>query len=555
MPQLSRHDMRTLDAPTTAHSDPLVAAGRVELVTGGRSGEQTLQTCSLLGVRLRAAALVMGLACVAFLVKRFLYDSMQGAVDPDLVFGDRLLLWLHAITTTTLLVAAGLLWDCGQGWSITALRRFELAIFGSTTLFFAATQHYITLFTGRTFGYVDTPTGIWCTLVLVYGLFIPNTWRRAALAEGLFCLTPLVVMGIDAAILGRKLISTDEFAVLALLMTVQFVASVYGTHMIGRLRREVFEAREFGQYRLGQRIGTGGMGEVYLAEHQLLKRRSAIKLIRPNRAADPRSLARFEREVRATATLTHPNTVQIFDYGQAEDGTFYYVMEYLPGMSVFELVDRFGPLPPARIIHLLEQTCDALQEAHAIGLLHRDVKPGNIFAAELGGVHDVAKLLDFGLVKAAAGKEANLELTQDGQITGSPLYMSPEQASEKTEPDARSDVYSLGAVAYFMLVGHPPFQAEKPIQVMLAHMQDPIVPPSQLRAGIPADLEQVVLRALAKHPEERYSSAKDLREALLACQAAGSWTRDDAERWWQERADQVPSAGQLEPESAPLETH
>ena len=164
------------------------------------------------------------------------------------------------------------------------------------------------------------------------------------------------------------------------MMAVQFGAAVYGTHMIGSLRREAYEARQLGQYRLRNRIGAGGMGEVYLAEHQLLKRPCAIKLIRANKATDPRALARFEREVRATATLTHWNIVEIFDYGSTDNGTFYYVMEYLPGLSVLDLVDRYGPLSPERTVHLLEQTCDALREAHSIGLIHRDVKPGNIFA-------------------------------------------------------------------------------------------------------------------------------------------------------------------------------
>ncbi len=190
------------------------------------------------------------------------------------------------------------------------------------------------------------------------------------------------------------------------------------------------------------------MGEVYLAEHQLMKRPCAIKMIRPEMAADAQALARFEREVRATAALSHWNSIDIFDYGHDQEGTFYYVMEYLPGMNLGDIVKQFGPMPASRVIHLLRQTCDALGEAHQVGLIHRDIKPANIFAAERGGHQDVAKLLDFGLVKPIS-KTVNLDLTSDGTVTGSPLYMSPEQAVGD-EPDVRSDIYALGAVAYFL---------------------------------------------------------------------------------------------------------
>ena len=187
-----------------------------------------------------------------------------------------------------------------------------------------------------------------------------------------------------------------------MILLILAVGSAFGARTISRLRRQVAEARQLGQYRLRRRIGAGGMGEVYLAEHQLLKRPCAVKLIRPDDVADPRALERFEREVRLTATLSHPNTVEIYDYGRTEDGTYYYVMEYLPGLSLAELVERHGPLPPGRVVYLLRQVCGALREAHAAGLIHRDIKPSNIFAARRGGMDDVAKLLDFGLVLPAA---------------------------------------------------------------------------------------------------------------------------------------------------------
>ena len=259
----------------------------------------------------------------------------------------------------------------------------------------------------------------------------------------------------------------------ALILLILAVGATYGARTISRLRRQVAEARQLGQYRLRRRIGAGGMGEVYLAEHQLLKRPCAVKLIRPGDAADPRALERFEREVRLTATLSHPNTVEIYDYGRAEDGTYYYVMEYLPGLSLAELVERHGPLPPGRVVYLLRQVCRALREAHAAGLIHRDIKPSNIFAARRGGLDDVAKLLDFGLVRPAAAADA-AHLSGEGQILGTPLFMSPEQATGGRELDERSDIYSLGAVAYYLLTGRPPFDGEGGIGVMIAHARDPV---------------------------------------------------------------------------------
>jgi len=299
------------------------------------------------------------------------------------------------------------------------------------------------------------------------------------------------------------------------------------------LRSQAFEARQLGQYHLRELIGSGGMGEVYLAEHQLMRRPCAIKLIQPGRTGDPRAMARFEREVKTIAQLSHWNSVDIYDYGRADDGTFYYVMEYLPGLSLQQLVDRYGPLPGERAIYLLRQTCDALAEAHQLGLVHRDIKPANLFAAQRGGMYDVAKLLDFGLAKPIIEPDSE-QLSADGVITGSPLYMSPEQALGDTELDARSDIYSLGAVAYFLLTGRPPFPGERAIRVMFAHANQAVVPPSELQPGIPADLEQIVQKCLAKEPDHRYQSASELAEALDRCHDAGRWTRHDALRWWQE---------------------
>src|SRR5262249_8155317 len=252
------------------------------------------------------------------------------------------------------------------------------------------------------------------------------------------------------------------------------------------------------------------MGTVYLAEHVLLRRPCAIKVIRPDQAGDPRTLKRFEREVQAAATLTHWNTVEVFDYGHTEDGTFYYVMEYLPGMDLQEMVGRHGPLPPAAAVHLLRQVCQALREAHGIGLLHRDIKPGNIIACERGKVYDVAKLLDFGLVKTFGPGSGDVRLTREGAVTGSPAFMSPEQAPGRGQLDARSDIYSVARVAYFLLPSNLPFDGESALEMLHAHAYEPLVPGPEFIKAVPADVQLVILRCLEKDPDRRYPDAATL---------------------------------------------
>jgi serine/threonine-protein kinase len=380
-------------------------------------------------------------------------------------------------------------------------------------------------------------------LILTYGLYVPKSWRRTALVVGPLALLPFATLLVlhlrhpeatEWLMEGWRRSETPRYRLFifdALILMILAVGSTFGARTISRLRRQVVEARQLGQYRLRRRIGAGGMGEVYLAEHQLLKRPCAVKLIRPVDAADPRALERFEREVRLTATLSHPNTVEIYDYGRAEDGTYYYVMEYLPGLSLADLVERHGPLPPERAVFLLRQVCGALREAHATGLIHRDIKPSNIFAAWRGGMEDVAKLLDFGLVRPTSTARS-AHLSGEGQVLGTPLFMSPEQATGGWELDERSDIYSLGAVAYYLLTGQPPFEGGDGIAVLIAHARDPVVPPSEVRPGIPKDLERVVLRCLAKDPAERFPNAESLERALGACHCAAGWDQDRAVRWW-----------------------
>jgi serine/threonine-protein kinase len=230
--------------------------------------------------------------------------------------------------------------------------------------------------------------------------------------------------------------------------------------------------------------------------------------------------------------LTHPNTVQVFDYGQASDGTVFYAMEYLTGLSLDELVRRHGRLPPERVIFLLRQLCGALAEAHGVGLIHRDIKPSNVFVCTRGGLQDVAKLLDFGLVRMESTGPLGAGLTQAGLIFGTPAYMSPEQASGQRPVDARSDIYSLGALAYFLIASEPPFVRDSVAQTLAAHMDEPVTPLHRLNASVPLDFEEVVMRCLAKDPDDRFADAASVDRALGACRAAGEWTQAEASGWW-----------------------
>jgi serine/threonine-protein kinase len=260
-----------------------------------------------------------------------------------------------------------------------------------------------------------------------------------------------------------------------------------------------------------------------------LKRPCAVKFVRPEHAANPALAARFEREVRAVTGLTHFHTVRVYDYGRADDGGFYYVMEYLDGPTLEQLVRGRGPLEPGRAVYLLRQLCGALAEAHAAGLVHRDLKPGNVIVAKLGGQHDVAKLLDFGLVQDTSG---DARLTRTGTVLGTPAYMCPEQAGGEPNVDARGDVYSLGAVAFFALAGRPPFDALTVGKLLSAHLTQTPPQLSDLRPEVPADLSAVVARCLEKAPDDRFGSAIELEQALAACGCAADWSPARAAAWW-----------------------
>jgi serine/threonine-protein kinase len=460
---------------------------------------------------------------------------------------------LHYVDATVIASLGGVIALLSSRWPVplAGLRALELAMIGMLGGRTAIVEYRLVMI----FSLRDDPMMAQLTvknfalltavLIASYGLYVPKTWRRAALVVGPLALLPFATLAVlflrhpeAMGWLGRgwRTSETPRFLLFtfdAMILFILAAASTFGARANSLLRRQVAEARQLGQYRLGRQIGAGGMGEVYLAEHQLLKRPCALKLIRPGDAADPMALARFEREVRLTATLSHPNTVEIYDYGRAEDGTYYYVMEYLPGLNLAELVERHGPQPPGRVVYLLRQVCLALREAHAADLIHRDIKPSNIIVSRRGGMDDVAKLLDFGLVLPTARSAARLP-GGEGQILGTPLFMSPEQATGGGELDARSDIYSLGAVAYCLLTGRPPFEGQDGIGLLIAHARDSVVPPSLVRDDIPHDLERVVLRCLAKDAAQRFADAESLERALGECACAGDWDQQRAARWWRD---------------------
>lgn len=285
-------------------------------------------------------------------------------------------------------------------------------------------------------------------------------------------------------------------------------------------------------YRILERLGRGGMGSVYRAEHALLRRPTAVKMLSPERAGRD-SIARFEREVKLTARLTHPNTVAIYDYGRTRDGLFYYAMEFLDGLSLEELVKQFGPQPPGRVIHILMQATGALAEAHALGLIHRDIKPANVLFCERGGTPDVVKLVDFGLVKNLE-PEPGPALTHTNAITGTPQYLAPETITDPAGIDHRVDLYGLGGVAYYLLTGRPPFEGSSVLEIVGHHLHTPVTPPSRVvRSSIPPDLEALILSCLAKKPAERPASAQGLHDTLAECARSSPWNLGEARAFWQ----------------------
>jgi serine/threonine-protein kinase len=371
-------------------------------------------------------------------------------------------------------------------------------------------------------------------ILLGRAAFVPSEPRRTAWISA----TSVAAMPVVTFFLLRKhasrelplaavLTSTILWATFTALMATLISSVTF------HLRRSIARARRLGQYMLLDKIGEGGMGVVYRAEHEMLRRPTAIKVLPPASAGE-QSLKRFEREAQLTARLTSPHTVSVYDYGRTPEGAFYYVMEYLDGLDLERLVREAGPLPPGRVVYILRQVCEALAEAHGIGLVHRDIKPGNILLSDVGGLQDFAKVVDFGLVKDLTSS-GDPRLTREDIVAGTPQYLAPETIRDGSSSDPRSDLYALGAVAYYLLTATPVFTGG-PMEVIQSHLNaTPESPARRLGRPLPSKLEHIVLDCLEKDPSRRPESAQALAGRLAACDDVEPWTSEEARLWWQRR--------------------
>ncbi|MBI5501889.1 MAG: serine/threonine protein kinase [Deltaproteobacteria bacterium] len=373
--------------------------------------------------------------------------------------------------------------------------------------------------------------------IMLFAAVVPATPRRALLAAAAAAAWDPIALSVTVAA-GAPAPSPAVTAMLLLPTAFSVVFAWAVAHVVHGLGRRLEQAEQLGSYRLVQRLGEGGMGEVWRAEHASLARPAAIKLIRGDAlggAPEERTTAvrRFEQEARATALLRSEHTITLYDFGRAADDSFYYVMELLDGIDLQALVERFGALPPPRAVQILLQACHSLAEAHERGLVHRDIKPANIYLCRHGLDVDFVKVLDFGLVKhTVTGPAADPRLTQEGQISGTPTYLAPELASGEGDVDRRADIYALGCVAYWLLAGRTVFAGDTAMKQILAHVAETPTPPSRF-APVPPALEDVVLRCLAKKPENRPATAQALAADLAAVTLGETWSDEAARAWWQ----------------------
>jgi serine/threonine-protein kinase len=381
-----------------------------------------------------------------------------------------------------------------------------------------------------------TANVLWvCFYVFLRTIVVPSTGKRTAIVSVI-----VMVPSLAASVILPQLTKT-EFPLPALLGSMLLVAGLvivlatFCSRLIHDLRVQAHAAMRLGQYTLDSKIGEGGNGAVYRAHHALLRRPTAVKVIRPDKV-DAETLDRFEREVQHMSLLSHPNTVAVFDYGRSPEGNLYYAMEFLDGIDLDKLVQSYGPQSADRAIAILVQVCGALQEAHNRALIHRDIKPANIILCERGDVPDVAKVVDFGLVKEITADRADFDKT--GRIFGTPSYVAPECITDPEKLGPPADIYGLGAVGYFLVTGRCVFEGKTALDVCLQHVTAKPVPPSQLAVGIPPELEAVILRCLAKDPKDRPASAGELARLLRAIPSSTTWSETEAAAWWSEHKAQ-----------------
>jgi serine/threonine-protein kinase len=397
---------------------------------------------------------------------------------------------------------------------------------------------------GSWYGLPDTPGGWFsvpaeCPWLMAYPLLVPNTPTKILISSLLAASMGPLALAISTVATGIPL--ARPFDAAAYFLTSSYLSAVLAyviARIVNRFSMRLEVAREVGSYELVERIGAGGMGEVWRAQHRLLARPAAIKLIRSDMLGDSLQsrealVQRFEREARETAALRSTHTIDVHDFGLTEEGDFYYVMELLEGISLEQLVRAFGPVEPFRTVYLLRQVCHSLREAHARGLVHRDIKPANIFVCRLGPDYDFVKVLDFGLVKHTAAGQTVTRLSLGGTAMGTPGYMAPEVALGRGDVDGRADIYSLGCVAYFLLTGQLVFSAESAVATALAHVRNtPSAPSARSSFEIAPALDALVLDCLAKDPAARPASIAVVGQRLAAAVPPDAWTADAAQAWW-----------------------
>lgn len=404
-------------------------------------------------------------------------------------------------------------------------------------------------------GGLSSVHGAGALIVMSAPSFIELPWRRG-LRVAFAGWIAFIAVTLGALLVRQRLDAELDsgpgvivFSSYVLMLLTMGTIAVVGGHLGHRLRQQVYESRSIGRYKLEKLLGRGGMGEVWAAYHQGLRRNVALKILRD---AGPQASSRFEREVQTLAELRHPNTVRVFDYGSTDDGLLYYAMELLSGVDLGALVKRTGPLSPARAVHIVLQASRALGEAHQKGMVHRDVKPENLFLASAGGEADFVKVLDFGIVRLE--RDGSETLTQQGHLAGTPAFMAPE-VGLGADADPRADVYALGAVLYFLLTGAPPFEAKGAAAMLAAHQLQPIVPPSlRMSEPLPADVEGVVLTCLSKTPDERPADAGALADILAATGVAKDWRPEDGTVEPESLASEDKDATRSKEDSADMQT-
>ncbi|HSN83840.1 MAG TPA: serine/threonine-protein kinase [Polyangiales bacterium] len=454
---------------------------------------------------------------------------------------------IHAAAILPLL---GVWWICRRGkLSVNAIHGIENAGIFLTSLGYIGMGLGIRPEVGA-----DTITAfILALMMFARSVFVPSTARRTTIL-GILIGIPLVAamywhyLGVDLSLWRRfgydgtskYRVATSQAIITAMWWTLTVGLSALASRVIHKLRKEVSDIQSLGQYNLERKLGEGAMGVVYEAKHGMLKRPTAIKLLRPE-LSDGEALDRFRREVQLTAKLTHPNTVTIYDYGRTPDGLFYYAMELLDGATLTQVVEASGPQPVERVVRILRDAALALNEAHESGLIHRDIKPSNIMLARQGGVPDVTKVLDFGLVKNL-GKVDDLEKTNTLSIKGTPHYLSPEAIEDPQGIGPRSDLYSLGAVGYYLLAGRHLFNGKTIIEVCMHHLNTTPLPLAEVcTEELPSGLEELIFACLAKSQADRPASGEELADGLDRLDVA-RWTRADAEAWWDVFGEEVRQA-------------